>query len=239
MKKSFPGLPREGMAFLGDLKKNNDREWFTPRKPVFDEKVRLPMIELVGALHREMLRFAPDYVSEPAKCLYRIYRDTRFAKDKTPYKTHIAALLWHNSLEKNDCASYYFGISPDGIDVAGGLYTPTPDSLLLVRSQIAADHEEFRATFGSRKIKKLLGDLYGESLSRAPKGFDPEHPAADLLKRKQYLMWAKLDSKLATTPRLFGELIARIEAMTPFIEYLNRPLVARQARQKREERFLR
>ena len=77
-------------------------------------------------------------------------------------------------------------------------------------------------------MKKLLGELQGDSLSRVPKGFDPDHPAAELIKRKQYLLDTQLDPKLATTPKLLGELVTRIEAMTPFVEFLNRPLLARQ-----------
>ena len=88
----FPDFPPKASHSCAHLKKNNDREWFTPRKPIFEETVRQPMIELVGAIHREMLRFAPEYVGEPAKCVYRIYRDTRFSKDKTPYKTYASAL---------------------------------------------------------------------------------------------------------------------------------------------------
>jgi uncharacterized protein (TIGR02453 family) len=100
MKGSFPGFPKEGMAFLRALKKHNDREWFTPRKSTFEATVRQPMIELVSAIHREMLRFAPQYVGEPAKCVYRIYRDTRFSKDKTPYKTYASALFLRNGFDK-------------------------------------------------------------------------------------------------------------------------------------------
>jgi uncharacterized protein (TIGR02453 family) len=239
MKSKFPGFSPAAITFLRDLKKNNTRDWFNPRKPVFEEKIRQPMIELVTALHQEMLRFAPDYVSDPAKCIYRIYRDTRFSKNKTPYKTYTSALLWRNGFPKDDCASYYFGISPEGIDVGGGVYSPEPESLLAVRQHIADDPAGFRATFETRKVKKLFGELTGETLSRVPKGFDPAHRAADLLKHKQYILWAKLDPALATTPKLFVELASRFEAMAPFIEFLNRPLLQRQAKQKREERFLR
>ncbi|HEX4136538.1 MAG TPA: DUF2461 domain-containing protein [Bryobacteraceae bacterium] len=240
MKITFPGFPKEGMAFLRALKKNNDREWFTPRKPVFEASVKAPMIELVSAIHREMLRFAPHYVGEPAKCVYRIYRDTRFSKDKTPYKTFASALLLRNGFDKyTGGAAYYFAVAPDNIEVAGGIYMPDRDVLLAVRRHIADNHKQFRATYSSPKVKKLLGDLQGESVSRAPKGFDPEHPAADLVRRKHYLLDTQLDPKLATTPKLLGEIVARIEAMTPFIEFLNRPLLARQSKLKRDETFLR
>src|SRR5579863_4862578 len=136
MKAKFPGFPKEGMAFLRTLKKNNEREWFTPRKSTFEATVRQPMIELVSAIHSEMLRFAPQYVGEPARCVFRIYRDTRFSKDKTPYKTHIAASFCHNAMEKRG-AGYYLGISPESVDIGGGLYNPEPDTLLAVRTYIA------------------------------------------------------------------------------------------------------
>jgi uncharacterized protein (TIGR02453 family) len=239
MKNTFPGIPKEGIAFLRALKKNNDREWFTPRKATFEDTVRKPMIELVSALHREMLRFAPDYVGDPAKCVYRIYRDTRFSKDKTPYKTYASALFMRQGFDKySGGACYYFSISPEQIQVAGGVYTPERDVLLEVRQHIAANHKEFRKLIAAPKVKKLLGDLQGEELTRVPKGFDTEHPAADLVRRKSFLLDTMLDAKLATTPNLFKELSARLEAMTPFIEFLNRPILARRAKQKREEKFL-
>jgi uncharacterized protein (TIGR02453 family) len=240
MKAKFPGFPKEGMAFLRALKKNNDREWFTPRKSVFEASVKAPMIELVSAIHREMLRFAPHYVGEPAKCVYRIYRDTRFSKDKTPYKTYASALLLRTGFDKyTGSAAYYFAVAPDNIEVAGGIYTPDRDVLLAVRQYIVENHKQFRATFSSPRLKKLLGDLQGESVSRVPKGFDADHPAADLVRRKHYLLDTQLDPKLATTPNLLGEIMARIEAMTPFIEFLNRPLLARQSKLTRDETFLR
>jgi uncharacterized protein (TIGR02453 family) len=240
MKSTFPGFPKEGMAFLRALKKNNDREWFAPRKSTYEEKVKQPMIELVSAIHREMLRFAPDYVSEPSKCVYRIYRDTRFAKDKTPYKTYTSALFLRNGFDKYaGGAAFYFAVSPDNTEVAAGVYTPDRDVLLEVRQHIAANHKELRAILNSAKVKKLAGELQGESLSRVPKGFDPEHPAADIIRRKSFLLDVTLDPKLAATPALLKELVMRIETMTPFVEFLNRPLLARRAKQKRAETFLR
>jgi uncharacterized protein (TIGR02453 family) len=241
MKNGFRGFPAEGIAFLRDLKKNNDREWFTPRKAIFEEKVRQPMIELVAAVQAEMARFAPQYIgSEPAKCVYRIYRDTRFSKDKTPYKTFASALMLRKNFTKYDgCAGIYFAISPQEIEVAGGIYRPDPNTLLAVRQHIAANTAAFRKTYESKKVKRLLGELKGESLSRVPKGFPPDHPAIDLLRRKEYLFDTQVDPKVAITPKLVREIASRIEAMTPFLEFLNQPLVKNQAKKKREEQFLR
>ena len=89
----FPGFPAEGLEFLRKLAKNNKREWFQPRKEIFEAKVKQPMIELVEAVNAELLKFAPDHINDPKKAVYRIYRDTRFSADKTPYKTHIAAVF--------------------------------------------------------------------------------------------------------------------------------------------------
>src|SRR5580692_4616163 len=173
----FPGFPAEGIAFLRSLKKNNDREWFTPRKATFEEKVKTPMIELVSAIHGEMRRFAPDYVGEPAKCVYRIYRDTRFSKDKTPYKTYASALMLRRNFDKYaGSAAIYFAVSPENIDVEGGIYMPDRDVLLAVRRHIADHPREFRATFETAKIRKLFGELGGESAARIPIGFAADHP---------------------------------------------------------------
>ena len=224
MKSTFRAFAPEAIAFLRDLKKNNDREWFTPRKDVFETQVRLPMIELVRGIHGEMLRFAPRHVGEPAKCVFRIYRDTRFSKNKTPYKTNIAASFVHGGAGKGGGAGYYLSVSPEQVEVGGGIYMPDPATLLAVRQRVAEHYEAFRATFESAKVRKLMGDLYGESATRPPKGFDPEHPAIELLRRKQFCLFATLDPALATTSKLQSEVVKRFEAIAPFIDFLNQSL---------------
>jgi uncharacterized protein (TIGR02453 family) len=239
MKGTFPGFSPKAIGFLRDLKKHNDRDWFNPRKETFEELIRQPLLELVSAVHREMMRFAPEYVGEPAKCAYRIYRDTRFSKDKTPYKTHLGALLWRNGLDKNAGSAYYFAISTQGIEVAGGLYSPEPDMLLAVRRQIERNPDEFRKTFDTRRIRRLVGELKGERLSRVPKGFDAGHPAAELLKHKRYILYVELGPEVATSRKLVSEIVKRFEMMAPFVEYLNRPLLKQHAKRRRDDEFLR
>jgi uncharacterized protein (TIGR02453 family) len=232
-KTGFSGFPEAGMQFFRGLKRNNRREWFQPRKQTYDEQVKAPMVELVTAVTAEMMRFAPDYVADPAKAIYRIYRDTRFSKDKTPYKTHIAAIFPRRGLMKHGGAGLYFSVSADEIEVAGGVYMPGPDELLAIRTHLAEHHEGFRQIVKSRKLRALMGDLHGEQLSRVPKGFPAEHPAADLLRYKQWLFYVMLEPALATTPKLFGEIRKRFEVMMPFIDCLNAPLV--RAAKKRPE----
>jgi uncharacterized protein (TIGR02453 family) len=225
MAAAFPGFPEEGMKFLRSLGRNNDREWFQPRKHIYDEQVKAPMQELVLAVTREMMRFAPDYVAEPGKAIYRIYRDTRFSKDKTPYKTHIAAIFPRRGMAKHSGAGFYFSVSPKEIEVAAGVYMPGPDQLRAIRDHLSAHHREFLKLVGSKSLQSLMGKLYGEQLSRVPKGFPADHEAADLLRYKQWLFYVILDPKLATTPKLQDELVKRLRAITPFVDFLNRPLL--------------
>ena len=190
-------FPAEGLKFLRSLKKNNRREWFQPRKHIYEEMVKAPMLELVGLVNTEMLRFAPEYVREPGEAVYRIYRDTRFSADKTPYKTHIAAIFPRRGLPKHSCAGLYFSVAPEGVEVAGGVYMPDREELRLIREHLASNHEEFRGIIRGRKLRGLLGEMAGEQLSRPPKGFCAGHPAADLVRYRQWLFDITLDPELA------------------------------------------
>src|SRR5438045_9714457 len=138
------GIAKEGVAFLRALSRNNDREWFQPRKEIFESKLKAPMEQLVEAINAELLKFSPDHITDPKKALYRIYRDTRFSKDKTPYKTHLAAIFPRNNMEKHASAGFYFHLSPKVIGIAAGMYSPGPDELRVVRTMLADRHEEFR-----------------------------------------------------------------------------------------------
>ena len=120
----FPGFPPEALKFLRGLKRNNKREWFQARKEIFDTKVRAPMEQLVEAINAELLQFAPEHITDPKKAIYRIYRDTRFSADKTPYKTHLAAIFPRRSFERHASAGFYFHLSPEETGIAVGLYQP-------------------------------------------------------------------------------------------------------------------
>lgn len=237
MPASFPGFPPEMGRFLRGLKRNNTREWFQPRKHLFDKDVKGPMLELVAALNQDLVKYAPEFVTEPKKAIFRIYRDTRFSHDKTPYKTNIAASFARRGSSTTGLGTggFYFHLSPDEIEVAGGIYHPERETMLIVRQHIADHYDEMRKILADRKARKLVGDLRGDELTRAPKGFDPEHPAIDLIKKKDWILDVSLDPKLAHSPKLYQEIADRFRAMAPFIEFLNRPLVRRKPG---KERFL-
>src|SRR5512140_3752549 len=122
MTRTTPRFPEEGLKFLRSLKRNNRREWFQPRRDQYEQVVRGPMTGFVLALREDFRRFAPEMVADPAVSLFRIYRDTRFSADKTPYKTHAAAQFPHRGMGRNTGAGLYFHISPKDIWIGGGVY---------------------------------------------------------------------------------------------------------------------
>lgn len=225
-KASFPGFPKEALAFLRGIAKNNDRPWFEKNKAVYEESVKGAMMSLVEAVDQEMLDYAPDYITEPKKAVFRIHRDVRFAKDKSPYKTNVAATWFRQSIGKNETASFYMHLDAKELFVGAGIYLPMPETLKALRAFIGTHHEELREILNDKQIRRWMGDLQGEPAARIPKGFLPGHPAEDLLKHRMYIVWQSLDTELAYTPKLLGEISARFKAATPFVEYLNRPLGA-------------
>ena len=222
MRSVFPGFPAEGLAFFSSLQRNNRREWFQPRKAIFEETLKLPMRELVGAVNSAMKSFAPEYMTDPEKAIYRIYRDTRFSKDKTPYKDHIAASFGRRGIKGS--AGYYFAVSHKEVAIGGGIYMPEPETLRAIRQHLAERHEEFREIATGRAVRRLFTAVQGEQLTRVPKGYPSDHPAADLLRMKQYLLYVVLPPDLATTPAVYTEVVKHFRAMTPFLEFLNAPL---------------
>jgi uncharacterized protein (TIGR02453 family) len=184
------------------------------------------MIAAVAALNRDLGKLAPDYVTDPAKAVYRVYRDTRFSSDKTPYKTHIAASLWNGRLGKNGGAGFYFHLSTKEFLIAGGLYHCPPEQLLLVRHHIAEHHQRLRSILRKKAIETLFNGLEGDQLARMPKGWPTDHPAADLLKYKDLLLEVTLPPEDAVKPDAIQEVGRRFRAMAPFIEFLNEPMLA-------------
>jgi len=231
----FSGFSKDFTAFFRGLARNNHRDWFLPRKPVFEEKVKEPMRQLVEALNGEMRRFAPLHVADPDKAIYRIYRDTRFSKDKKPYKEHLAAHFPRHGMGRDGAAGYYLAVSHKALAVGGGMYMPTPEMLRTLRNHIAERPAEFRRLIGSKTLRKLFGEMHGGQLSRVPKGFAADHPAADLLRYKQYVFYVELPPDLITSPELFGEVRKRFRALTPLVDFLNAPLVAARPKTRVED----
>jgi uncharacterized protein (TIGR02453 family) len=216
----FDGFPADTRVFLRSLARNNNREWFEKNKRRYEESVKEPMLALLGSLALRVKKIDPDLAIEPRSSMYRIYRDIRFSKDKTPYKTHVAAAFTFSGLDRKYDAGYYFHVSPAEVGVGGGMYMPSGPALKNLRAAIDRDSSALRSILKHPKFKKLFGELYGESLTRVPQGYEKEHPDADLLKRKQFFCWADLDAGIVEGPEFEDVLMKHFEAMTPLVKYL-------------------
>ena len=183
----FAGFPPEGIRFLKRLKAHNNREWFTAHRKEYLEFVRLPMESLLASLAGPLGRIAPEMHVDPKKSIFRIHRDTRFSRNKDPYKTHVAAII-HPKGHWEESAGLYLHIEPGEVYLGGGIYMPDGAQLKKIRGAIASRHAEFLAIVEDRGFRKRFGDLQGDRLSRAPLGYTPEHPMIEWLKWKQYFV---------------------------------------------------
>ncbi len=217
-------LSPEALKFLRALKRNNDRTWFEAHRPLYERELKLPMLALVAELNEHLATFAPLHVRPPQKALMRIYRDIRFAKDKRPYKIHVAAWWAREGLAKTSGAGFYLSISGTGLTIAAGVFMPERDQLLAMRRHIAEHHAELRKLLANRKLRALLSESDGLKLTRAPKGFPPDHPAIDLLLHRQWGLSATLPADRATRPALIEDILSRFQAAAPFVDFLNTPL---------------
>jgi uncharacterized protein (TIGR02453 family) len=226
---SVNGMPalftRGALKFLSALKKNNKREWFQPRKEEFEELLHTPLVQFAGLVNAMLLKAAPEYaVLEPAKALNRIYRDVRFSANKAPYQTHVSMLFPNRQLGKKVGAALYFHLSSTEAMVAAGMYFGETRELQAVREHLAEKHDEFRAILNARTLKQKFGELEGESLQKAPKQFGPDHPAADLLKRKQWLLHSTMPADSVLDANFAADAVKSFQLLIPFVTFLNAPL---------------
>jgi uncharacterized protein (TIGR02453 family) len=220
---TFRGFPPDGLRFLKQLKRHNNRPWFQSHKDDYEQYVKQPMQELVIAIGEQFRRFAPEMVADPKISIYRIYRDTRFSRDKSPYKTHTAAVFPVRGLPKNSGPGLYFHVSPEEVLIGGGIYMPDPALLRAVREHIAAHPRKFLQIVEGTTFRKAFGELEGEQLQSMPKGFPAGHVAAKYLRYKQYLFGELYPAKLGTTPRLFSAILDCFEKGLPLIRFLKDP----------------
>ncbi len=238
MEKAFPGFPKDALRFLRLLKRHNNREWFLEHKGIYETSVKRPMEQLITALSHDFDQFAPEMVASPKVSAYRIHRDTRFSKDKSPYKTHVAAVFPHKRLGKHEGAGFYLHVAPSEVFVGGGLYRPLPEDLNAVRQRIAEKPKVFLNIVNGRSFRTLFGEVSGERLRKAPRGFFQEHPASEHLKLKQFLAGRDLEPALSTSPEFYELIVSTFRAMLPFIRFLNEPIVNARKIRERQEKML-
>ena len=218
-----PHFSPKAVSFLRALKRNNDREWFRERKDQYETLLKAPMVEVIEQLAHDFRAFAPELVASP-KCIYRIYRDTRFSDDKTPLKTNIAASFPWRGLHRHQGAGLYFEVVAQWVWVGGGMYAPETSQLAAVREHIAANHKRLRAIVESPGFRKAVGSLEGEKLQRVPRGFDKEHPAAEYLRHRQFLAAKEFPASFASDASFYPTLLSVFRQVAPLVRFLNEPL---------------
>jgi uncharacterized protein (TIGR02453 family) len=219
-----PFFTAKTLSFLRSLKRNNDRDWFRQRRDAYEQHVRGPMLSVIDKLGSDLRRFAPELETSPKKCLYRIYRDTRFSEDKTPLKTHVAASFRWRRLPRGEGAGLYFEVAPGWVWIGGGFYAPGTSHLVRIRAHIAETHPRLHRIVRTPAFRSAVGTLDGERLTRVPRGFEKDHPAAEYLKYRSFLAGREFPPELATGPELYGTLLRTFRALVPMIRFLNESL---------------
>lgn len=214
----------ESLKFIRGLARNNDREWFEPRRTIYESALRQPMLALIATVNEQMIHFAPEHVKAPQKTVLRIYRDTRFSKNKLPYKQHYAAWWGSAGMMKTSGAGFYFHLSARTLVIAAGLYMPDPVQLLAVRRYLLDHHAEFRSLLAARKLRTTMKPTDAQALTRAPKGFAAEHPAIDLILCRNWGVEAELPSDAALDEKFALTLAGYFQTAAPVVAFLNRPL---------------
>lgn len=219
----FVGFPREGITFFKQLKKNNNREWFTNHKTEYEEFVKMPMQALISALQMPMMTIAPEFEFNPKRSMFRIHRDTRFSKDKTPYKTHVAA-IFHPKGHWEKSAGLYLHIEPAEIYLGGGIYMPDGVQLKKIRNAIANRSDEFLSIVQEEKFKTRFGKLEGSKLQRNPQGFLQDHPMIEWLKYKQFFAGVSWKTEECFSPKFVDKIITVYRDLLPFVRFFNAAL---------------
>jgi uncharacterized protein (TIGR02453 family) len=225
------------LSFLRSLKRNrNHREWFHARKDQYQLHCRGPIIDVIERLAEDFRSFAPEMVANPKVSLLRPFRDTRFSDDKTPLKTHLGATFPHRALGRMNGAWFYFEIASGWVWIGGGMWRPDTSQLLLVREHIVANQRRFETIVNAPGFNRI-GGLQGDRLTRVPRGFATDHPAAPYLQHRQFMAFREEEPAFATRKDFYRQLRDTFHAIAPLVHFLNEPLIASQQTERRAHIF--
>lgn len=225
----FTQFSPKAFTFLRGLAKNNRKEWFEAHRTDYDQYLKQPLAQLIEEMDVQLASFAPEIIGSPKKSAFRIHRDVRFSKNKSPYKTHVACWFYHRDAghgvggdAAHGGAGFYFHLAPEGCFCGGGIWMPPRPALAKIRQCLVDDLEGWEELVKNRGFRKRFGDLDTEGmLTRPPRGFTAEHPAATWLRYQSFTAGCPLTVDEVTSPRLPQILARHFAAMTPFVRWLN------------------
>lgn len=211
--------------FLRELSKNNRREWFQPNKARYEASVRDPALRFIADLAPLLRKLAPRFAADPRPVggsLMRIYRDTRFSKDKTPYKTMVGMHFRHEACgEEIQGPGFYLRLETGEVMEGIGIWHPEPKALARIREAIAESPDAWRGAISGKKFTSRW-TVEGESLARPPKGFPVDHPAIEELKRKDFIAGARFTEEEACSPRFLDRFAERLDSGLPMMKFLTK-----------------
>ena len=200
--------------FFKKLEQNNNREWFEQHKPEF--KTLETTVKQFGEALKDKLN---QHDSIDRFKLFRVYRDVRFSKDKTPYKTHFG-LTWHRTKPEYR-GGYYLHLKPNDIFLACGFWDPNPADLKRIRQEIDMDADEYRDIINEPNFKRIWGELLGDAVKTAPKGYAKDHPNIDLLRHKQHIFMVRYTEEDVAAENFLDRLDTALKAVRPFVDYMS------------------
>ena len=209
-------------AFLRELKENNDREWFAANKDRYEAVIREPALDFIAAFEPLLHRISPHFVADARPVggsLFRIHRDTRFSKDKSPYKTHTGIQFRHEAAKDVHAPGFYLHLQPGFVMVAAGAWHPDTEALAQIRGAIDADPAAWRRASNGKTFRERF-ELEGDSLKRPPAGYSADHPLIEDLKRKDFVATARLDERDVTAADFDERLEREFRAAAPFVSFL-------------------
>ncbi len=213
-----PGL----LQFLKQLKTNNNREWFQKNKDRYESDVRQPLLKFIEAFGPRLAKISPHFVANPSKVggsLFRIHRDTRFSHDKRPYKTYAGVQFRHERAKDVHAPGFYLHIEPQQAFIGVGIWHPDSDTLKLLRDAIVESPAKWKRAESAKAFAERF-ELAGDSLKRAPKGYDPGHPLIEDLRRKDFIAVTKLKEKDLVAPAFLDRFTKTCTAAKPFMRFL-------------------
>lgn len=222
----FSGFPRDFFTFFEDLTGNNNRSWFQENKQRYYDSVVNPISEFIVCMAPELRRISRHYIADPKPhggSMFRIYRDTRFSKDKTPYKTHAGVQFRHEAGKDAHAPGFYVHLAADGLYFGGGVWRPAGPQLGLIRDAIVDNARSWSRIVGAAKVQ-AAGGLKGDSLKRPPRGYDPEHRHVEDLKRKSFYVMAEAPARRALKPGFVGEVAEAFRAAAPLNRFITTAL---------------
>lgn len=209
-------------AFLNDLEANNDRTWFKANQDRYDKYVKEPALDFIEAFGPHLAKISPHFVADTrgvGGSLFRIQRDTRFAKDKTPYKTNTGMQFRHVMGKDVHAPGFYINLEPGSNYMGVGLWRPETKVAYQIREAIADDPAGWKKATGNKRFTDFY-ELGGDSLTRPPKGYDADHPLIDDLKRKDFIASTRLTQKQVTSPDFLKEFAGMCKRATPFMKFI-------------------